>query len=85
MNTKDPFKSDKPLYDHNVIYDTSHLPKELLELIKQLEEYDKEGDWFNYDIVFDQLEITSKSYLRHNKITEYDFKMILYKYGGLYD
>ena len=47
--------------------------------------YDKEGDWFNYDIKFDMLEIEAKSYLRSNHITERDYENLLNKYGWLYD
>ncbi len=80
---KDPFKTDKPLFDHSVNFDISHLPKDIIELIELLEEYDKVGDWFNYDIKFDELEITAKSYVISNTISESDYNTILYKYGGL--
>lgn len=82
---KDPFKSDVPLYDHNIKYNYQKLPKTLVDLIKKLEEYDKTGDWFNYDLVFDELEITSKTLYSRGYITSYDYKMILFKYGCLYD
>lgn len=78
---KDPFKNDKPLYDYDIEYDYSHLPNSL----KELEMYDKNGDWFNYDMRFPLLDVEAKTYLHHNKITEYDYKTILKKYGGLYD
>lgn len=81
----DPFKTDKPLYDYDIKYDYSHLPNSLKELIAKLEMYDKAGDWFNYDMKFPELDVEAKTYLRHNKITEYDYKTILKKYGGLYD
>ncbi len=84
-NKKDPFVSDKPLYDYSIEYDITHIPKELQNLIKELEEYDKSGDWFNYDIKFAELDITAKSCWRNNIISEYDYKTILKKYGGLYD
>ena len=38
---KDPFKSDVPLYNHNIKYNYQKLPKTLVNLIKKLEEYDK--------------------------------------------
>ena len=84
-NKKDPFKTNKPLYDYNIEYDISHLPELLQELINELESYDKEGDWFNYDLKFPELDINAKSYLINQRITEYDYKMILKKYGGIYD
>lgn len=54
-------------------------------MIKQLEELDKEHDWFNYDIIFDQLEVTSRCYLRNHAISDYDYKMITRKYGWFND
>jgi len=85
MNKQDPFKTDKPLYDYSIEYDISHLPIRLQEIIKQLEEFDKEGDWFNYDLKFPELDVDAKSYWRNNRISEYDYKTILKKYGGIYD
>lgn len=82
---KDPFKTDKPLYDYSINYDVSHLPNELKEIIKELESYDKIGDWFSYDMKFPQLDIIAKSYWRNNIITEYDYKTLLKKYGWIYD
>ena len=37
---KDPFKTDKPLYDYSIEYDYSSLPNPLKEIIKELEEFD---------------------------------------------
>lgn len=82
---KAPFKTDKPLYDYSINYDVSHLPNELKEIIKELESYDKIGDWFSYDMKFPQLDIIAKSYWRNNIITEYDYKTLLKKYGWIYD
>ena len=81
----DPFKTTKPLYDRSIDFDTTHLPSELRIIIMQLEEYDREGDWFYYDILFDQLEITGKIYLRDGEISEKDYEMLLKQYGGVYD
>lgn len=75
----------KDLYDKTINFDYSKFPNELQEMIKQLEEYDKTGDWFNYDILFDELEITGKTYLRNRQITEQEYEKILNKYGWLYD
>ena len=82
---KDPFITDKPLIDYSIEYNYDKLPKYLIELIHELEELDKKGDWFNYDIKFSVLEIETKSYYRDEIITEYDFKTTLSKYGWLYD
>lgn len=81
----DPFKTDKPLYDYSIEYDYSHLPKILIDIIKELEKFDKEGDWLSYDMKFSQLDVCAKSYWRNNRISEYDYKTLLKKYGGIYD
>lgn len=82
---KDPFKTDEPLYDYSIEYDYSHLPNELKEYIAKFEAYDKDGDWFNYDMIFPAFDVTAKSYWRSGVITEYDYKILLRKYGGIYD
>jgi len=81
----DPFKTDKPLYDYNIKYDYSHLPEPLKEIIAELESFDKVGDWFSYDMKFPELDIDAKSYWRSGRISEYDYKTLLKKYGGIYD
>lgn len=81
----DLFKTDKPLYDYNIEYDYSHLPDTLKEIIAELESFDKDGDWFSYDMKFPELDINAKSYWRNNKNTENDYKTLLKKYGGIYD
>ena len=77
--------NDKSFIDNSIEIDINNLPKELQEIIMALEEYDKKGDWFNYDFKFDELEVDSRSMLIHNMICESDYKKILEKYGGLYD
>lgn len=78
---KNSFKTTKTLYDHGIEYDIKKLPKMLQELIEELEEYDKVGDWLNYDLKFEILEVQAKSYLRHNGIDEKDFNILMRKYG----
>ncbi|MBE6156069.1 MAG: hypothetical protein E7164_04900 [Firmicutes bacterium] len=85
MKSNDPFKTDKPLYDYSIDYDISHLPKLLQDMIKELEAFDKDGDWFSYDMKFPEFDIFAKSCWRERKITEYDYKILLRKYGGIYD
>ena len=82
---ENPFKTDKPLYDYNIKYDYSHLPNELKEYITKFEKYDKDGDWFNYDMIFPAFDVIAKSYWRDGVITEYDYKILLRKYGWIYD
>lgn len=85
MNSEDKFKTNKSLYDHSIEFDITSLPEFLINEIRELEKYDLDGDWFNYDIKFDELEIDAKSYLRNRRITEEEYNKILEKYGGLYD
>ena len=75
----------KHLYDETVEYDESHLPKELKNYIAELKKYDEVKDWLSYDLKFDEFEMRTRAYLRENKITEYDYKKIIAKYGWLYD
>lgn len=85
MREDNPFKTDKPLYDYDIEYDYSHLPNALKNIIYELEKFDKDGDWFSYDMKFPELDVTAKAYWRNRIITEYDYKTILKKYGGIYD
>lgn len=84
-NKEDVFKTNRPLYDYSIEYDISHLPIFLQNIIKELEEYDRQGDWFQYDLKFPQLDINAKSCWRNHLISEYDYKILLKKYGGIYD
>ena len=81
----DVFHTDKPLYDYSIEYDYNHLPDYLKEIIAELEAFDRVGDWFSYDMKFPELDINAKSYWRNKVITEYDYKTLLKKYGGIYD
>lgn len=69
---KDPFITDKPLIDYSIEYNYDKLPKYLIELIHELEELDKKGDWFNYDIKFSILEIEKPTNhrIKKSQITE---------------
>ncbi len=75
----------KHLYDERIKYDESNLPKYLKDYIKRLKEFDKTKDWWNYDLLFDEFEVQAKAYLIANKITEFDYKKLMEKYGWLYD
>ncbi len=76
---------NKALYLHDIEYDTSHLPSYLQEQIKNLEKYDEEDDWISYDMLFYALEGQLKNYLLNKRISEYDFKIIMRKYGRYVD
>ena len=75
----------KHLYDESVEYDESNLPEELKNYINELKKYDEIKDWLSYDLKFDEFEMRARTYLRYNKISEYDYKKICAKYGWLYD
>ena len=72
--------------DHSIEFDYKNLPKEVQDLIIELENIEKNnGDWLEYDTKFDMLDIIAKDYIRYNKVTEKEYKTILLKYGGIYD
>lgn len=77
----DKWHTDKPLYDYNIEFDIEILPKDIQEIINELEELDKQGDWFNYDLKFPILEVQAKSYILNNKISEKDYNKLMRKYG----
>ncbi len=85
MSDKDIIGNRKHLYDESIEYDESNLPKRLKTYIKELLEYDKVKDWLSYDLKFDEFEMELRIHLRAKKISEYDYKKLIAKYGWLYD
>ena len=75
----------KHLYDETVDYNETHLPHEVKEYIAILKEYDEANDWLSYDLKFDEFEMRIRAYLRDGKVSEYDYKKLIAKYGWLYD
>ena len=75
----------KHLFDDTIKYDESKLPEELKKFITELKKYDELKDWLNYDIKFDEFEAIIRSFLRAGKVSEYDYKKLIAKYGWLYD
>ena len=75
----------KHLFDETIIYDETNLPQELKNFILDLKKFDEWKDWLSYDMKFDEFEAVIRSYLRAGKITEYDYKKLIAKYGWLYD
>ena len=67
------------------LYDESNLPQRLKDYINELKKFDKVKDWLSYDLKFDEFEMVTRGYLRHHKISEYDYKKLITKYGWLYD
>ncbi len=76
-------KEKKKLYDYRIEYDTKSLPKELQDIIKEMEELSDKGDNFTYDIVFDYFEIEAKGYVRRGILSFSDYNLLLRKYGWL--
>ncbi len=73
------------LIDKDINFDYSKMPKSVVEEIKELEKFNETGDWFMYDMKFDELEVNAKGYMLAGVITESDFYKIEMKYGRLYD
>ena len=78
-------KYKNKLIDNTIIYDYSHLPRELINDIEELEILNEKGDIYMYDSYYGAFESCCKSYLMNNEITEEDFTKIQNKYGGIYD
>ena len=69
------------MFNHELIIDINKYPKELQDIIKELEKFDEAGEWVLYDSKFMALENQAKMFLRHNVISETDFNNLLKKYG----
>lgn len=70
------------LINPEIEIDKSRLPQMLQEIIKQLEEYEKEDKWIMYEGKFETLEAVSKSFLLEGKITDEQYEVLMKKYGG---
>lgn len=70
------------LINPEIEIDKSKLPQMLQEIIKQLEEYEKEDKWIMYEGKFETLEAVSKSFLLEGKITDEQYEVLMKKYGG---
>ena len=57
------------------------LPGELLKAFGELKEYYDAGDWFQFDMLFDLVEVRTKAYYLAGKISREDLDMIFRKYG----
>lgn len=70
------------LINPEIEIDKSRLPQMLQEIIKQLEEYEKEDKWIMYEGKFETLDAMSKSFLLEGKITDEQYEVLMKKYGG---
>lgn len=57
------------------------LPEELMEAFQELREYYDAGDWFQFDMLFDLVEVRTKAYYLAGKISREDLNLIFKKYG----
>lgn len=73
---------EAPFYDHSVKYDVSHIPKELVDIMKNLELADRENDYMKYDYYLPIFESSMKSAIIKHHISERDFEVLMDKYGG---
>lgn len=70
------------MIDKTIDLDIANLPKLLQNTIKDMEEYEKEGEWIMYDGLSEGLESFAKSALLDNKISNSQYDLILRKYRG---
>lgn len=70
------------LINPDIKIDKSKLPQILQEIIKQLEEYERNDKWIMYEGKVETLEAMSKSFLLEGKITDEQYELLLKKYGG---
>ena len=77
-------KEEYLMIDHTINLDIASLPKLLENTIKEMEEYEKKGEWIMYDGLFEGLESFAKSALLEHRISDTQYDLILKKYGGKY-
>lgn len=70
------------MIDKTIDLDIASLPKLLQNTIKDMEEYEKKGEWIMYDGLSEGLESFAKSALLENKISNSQYDLILRKYRG---
>lgn len=70
------------MIDKTIDLDIASLPKLLQNTIKDMEEYEKKGEWIMYDGLAEGLESFAKSALLENKISNAQYDLILRKYRG---
>ncbi len=70
------------MIDENIKIDISKLPKSLIDCIEKLEYYEKTDDEDNYFYNLDILDVTAKSYVLADKLSEKVYYELLKKYGG---
>ena len=75
-------KNNYAMINHAINIDVSNLPKIIQNTIKELEEYEKAGEWVMYDGLADGIESFLKSALISGQINNEQFNLLLKKYRG---
>lgn len=73
------------MIDHSVEVKTDNLPKIIQSTIKDLEKYDREGDWASYDSVSTSFYALIKAAYSENLIGKNKYVQLINKYGGDYE
>lgn len=66
--------------DETIALDKS-LPTELLRDFEELGKYYESGDWLNFDLLFEVVEASAKSYYLNGRISRQELDNIFKKYG----
>ena len=66
--------------DETMVLD-KNLPTELLGDFEELGKYDEAGDWLNFDLFFEVVEASIKSYYLNGRISRQELDKIFKKYG----
>lgn len=66
--------------DETIVLD-KNLPTELLGDFEELGKYYEAGDWLNFDLLFEVVEASAKSYYLSGRISRRELDKIFKKYG----
>lgn len=68
--------------DETIVLD-KNLPAELWRDFEELGKYYEAGDWLNFDLLFEVVEASVKSYYLNGRISKRDLENIFKKYGNV--
>lgn len=69
------------MYNDQTIVLPASLPAGLQSDFKELQEYYDEGDWLQFDLLFEVVEASVKAYYLAGKISREELNLIFRKYG----
>lgn len=69
------------MYNDKTIALPVSLPAGLQNDFKELQEYYDEGDWLQFDLLFEAVEASVKAYYLAGKISREELNLIFRKYG----